>query len=52
MFGLMLGLLVVWTLVAIVGAMVPGLFWLTLVGMAFFLLTGALSGAHLSRVSH
>jgi hypothetical protein len=50
-FALLLALLVVWTLVAIVGALVPGLFWLTVVGMTLFLFTGALSGARLGRVS-
>jgi hypothetical protein len=51
-FALTLGLLVVWTLVAIIGSLVPGLFWLTVVGLALFLLTGAVSGARLARLSH
>ena len=52
MFALTLVLLVVWTVVAIVGSLVPGLFWLTVVGMTLFLFTGALSGARLGRVTH
>jgi hypothetical protein len=46
---LLLLLLVVWTVVAMVGAMVQGLFWLTVVGTALFLMTGVLAEARLSR---
>jgi hypothetical protein len=41
MFGPLLALLVVWVVVALIGALVEGLFWLTVVGTALFLVTGA-----------
>jgi hypothetical protein len=50
-FSVALGFLVVWAIVAIVGALVPGLLWLTITGSALFLLTGAVAGAHVGRVS-
>ena len=35
-------LLVVWLAVTVIGAVVEGLFWLTVVGLVFFLLTAVL----------
>ena len=35
-------LLVVWLVVSVVGAVVKGLFWLTVVGLLFFAATAAL----------
>jgi hypothetical protein len=43
-FGSLLALLVVWVLVALVGALVEGLFWLTVVGAGLFLATVAVVG--------
>lgn len=34
-------LLVIWLVVSIIGAVVKGLFWLTVVGLLFFLATAA-----------
>ncbi|MGY1822800.1 hypothetical protein [Geodermatophilus sp. SYSU D00079] len=34
-------LLVVWLVVTVIGAVVEGLFWLAVVGLVFFVLTGA-----------
>ena len=42
---LILILLLVWLAVAVVGAMMQGLFWLTLVAMALLLGTGAVGEA-------
>jgi hypothetical protein len=47
-FELLLGLLVVWVVAAIVGALVEGLFWLTLVGAGLFLVTAVVAGARSS----
>jgi hypothetical protein len=35
-------LLVIWLLITVIGAVVKGLFWLAVVGVIFFLATGAL----------
>jgi len=43
-FGLLLALLVVWVVVAIVGALVEGLFWLMVVGVVLFLGTAVVAG--------
>ena len=40
-FALVAVLLVVWLVVTIVGAIVKGLFWLVMVGLVLFLVTGA-----------
>jgi hypothetical protein len=40
-FGSLLVLLVVWVVVALVGAVVEGLFWLTVIGAGLFLATAA-----------
>jgi hypothetical protein len=42
---LVLSLLLVWFAVALVGAVIQGLFWLTLVAMALILATGAVGEA-------
>ncbi len=41
MRGLVLTSVVLWLVAAVVGTVVPGLFWLTLVSLAGLLLTGA-----------
>ena len=41
MLGLVLVLLLLWLGAAVVGAVVQGMFWLTLVGLALILITGA-----------
>lgn len=48
MLGLVLALLLLWLGAAVVGAVVQGMFWLTLVGLALILLTGA-TGVSLRR---
>ena len=48
MFGLLLVLLVVWAVVAIVGALIEGLFWLTAVGAGLFLVTAVVAEARSS----
>lgn len=40
MMRLLLGLLVVWVVLAILGFVVKGLFWLAIVGIVLFLATG------------
>ncbi|MBB3086488.1 hypothetical protein [Geodermatophilus sabuli] len=35
-------LLVIWLAISVLGAVVEGLFWLTVVGLVFFLVTAAL----------
>ena len=42
MLGLIAFLLVVWVAVIVVGAVVKGLFWLVVVGLAAFLVTAAI----------
>ena len=44
---LILSLLLVWLAVAVVGSLIQGLFWLTLVAMALILATGAVGEAFL-----
>jgi hypothetical protein len=44
-FGLLLALLVGWVVLAIVGALVEGLFWLLVVGSVLFLGTAVVLGA-------
>ena len=44
MFGHLLALLVLWVVVALVGALVEGLFWLTVVAAGLFLVTAAVVG--------
>jgi hypothetical protein len=39
--GLILLLLVVWVVVSVLGAVIKGLFWLTVVGVVLFLATAA-----------
>lgn len=41
MLGLILLLLVVWVVVSVLGAVIEGLFWLTVVGVVLFLATAA-----------
>lgn len=41
MLGLILLLLVVWVVVSVLGAVIKGLFWLTVVGVVLFLATAA-----------
>ena len=43
-------LLVVWLAVTVIGAVVKGLFWLAVVGLVFFLLTGAFGLSKRSRL--
>lgn len=41
MLGVIVVLLLVWLVVAILGAVIEGLFWLTIVGAVLFLATAA-----------
>jgi LPXTG-motif cell wall-anchored protein len=41
MLGFLLLLLVIWVVVSIVGAVIEGLLWLTVVGIVLFLATAA-----------
>jgi len=41
MMLLLVGLLVVWVVLAVLGFVVKGLFWLAVVGIVLFLATGA-----------
>ena len=41
MLGLILFLLLVWVAVAVIGAVVEGLFWLLVIGVVLFLATAA-----------
>lgn len=41
MLGLILFLLLVWVVVAVIGAVVEGLFWLLIIGVVLFLATAA-----------
>lgn len=45
MLGFLLLLLVVWIVVSILGAVIEGLFWLTVVGIVLFLGTAAYAWA-------
>jgi hypothetical protein len=47
-FEVLLALLVVWVIVAALGALIEGLFWLTVVGAALFFVTALLVGARSS----
>ena len=50
MFGLIIFLLVAWVALSIVGAVVKGLFWLTVVGVVLFLGTAGYAALkHRSR---
>ena len=42
MIGLILLALVVWLVLAVIGFVVKGLFWLAIVGIVLFLITGVL----------
>lgn len=41
MIGLLVLLLVVWVVLSVIGAVIEGLFWLTVVGVVLFLATAA-----------
>ncbi|MEX1037353.1 MAG: LPXTG cell wall anchor domain-containing protein [Acidimicrobiia bacterium] len=41
MTGIILTLLVIWLIFVVLGAVLEGLFWLTVVGIVLFLATGA-----------
>ena len=41
MLGIIALLLVVWLVVAVIGAVLEGLFWLTVIGIVLFLATAA-----------
>ena len=45
MFEALLWLLVLWVAVAVVGALLPGLLWLTFLSTGAFLVTAVLAGA-------
>lgn len=47
MLGLVLALIIVWVVLAVVGFVVKGLFWLAIVALVLFLLTLVLGGAGL-----
>ncbi|MEV6623054.1 hypothetical protein OG738_21650 [Amycolatopsis sp. NBC_01488] len=40
--GLLIGLLVVWAVLVVLGAVVKGLFWLIIVGAVLFVATGVI----------
>ncbi len=40
--GLLIGLLVVWAVVAVLGIVIKGLFWLIIVGAVLFVATGVI----------
>ncbi|MBV9312188.1 MAG: hypothetical protein JO100_00325 [Pseudonocardia sp.] len=42
--GLIIGLLVLWVVLAVVGFAVKSLFWLAIVGIVLFLVTGLFGG--------
>ena len=45
--GLVLALVIVWVVLAVVGFVIKGLFWLTIIALVLFLLTLVLGGAGL-----
>lgn len=40
--GLIIGLLVVWLILSVLGFAIKGLFWLAIVGLVLFVATGAI----------
>ena len=47
MLGLVLALIIAWVVLAVVGFVIEGLFWLAIVALVLFLLTLVLGGAGL-----
>ena len=47
MLGLVLALIIVWVVLAVIGFVIKGLFWLTIIALVLFLLTLVLGGAGL-----
>lgn len=47
--GLIIGLLVLWVILSILGFVIHGLFWLAIVGIVLFLATGAFGWRGRSR---
>lgn len=41
MFGFLIALLVIWALLAILGFIIEGLFWLAVIGLVLFVATAA-----------
>ncbi|MET4001833.1 hypothetical protein BJ956_002039 [Arthrobacter psychrochitiniphilus] len=40
--GLIVGLLIIWLILAVLGFAVKGLFWLAIIGLVLFVATGAI----------
>jgi hypothetical protein len=48
--GLIIGLLVLWLVLAVLGFVVKSLFWLAIVGIVLFVATAAIGAARRGRV--
>ncbi len=49
MLGIIGFLLIVWVALVVAGFLIKGLFWLAIIGIVLFLITGALGGTRMRR---
>jgi hypothetical protein len=46
---IIVALLVIWLIFAVLGLVIKGLFWLAIIGIILFLVTGAVGGTRMRR---